>query len=53
MVDEAQKEKPNTSLLRITGEGLKEAASALAEVVPTALIIATQIVTTLGKLGGF
>ena len=37
-------------MIQITGEGLKQAAKSLANVMPTILAIATQIVTTISKL---
>ena len=49
LVDTAATEKPNTSMLKITGDGLKAAAKNLAGVVPDVLKIATQIVTTIAK----
>ncbi len=39
-------------MLRITGEGLKQAASNLAEVMPAVVTIASQIVMTIGRLTG-
>jgi len=37
-------------MLQITGEGLKQAAQNLAEVMPTVVTIASQIVMTVAKL---
>jgi len=37
-------------MIRITGEGLKQAAQKLAEVLPTVMTIASQIVVTVVKL---
>ncbi len=48
----ASEEKPNKTLIQITGEGLKQAAQTLAKVMPTALTTATQIVTLISKLHG-
>lgn len=51
MVAQASAEKPNKSLLKITGEGLKKAAENIADVLPTVLGIATKIVAVIGGLG--
>jgi methyl-accepting chemotaxis protein len=50
LVDTAKAEKPNKTMLQITGEGLKKAAQNLAEVMPTVVTIASQIVMTVAKL---
>jgi len=42
-LDEAQKEKPNKTLLTVTGEGLKQAAENLAGVAPIAMKIAKAL----------
>lgn len=52
LVDTAKAEKPNQTMLQITGEGLKQAAQDLAEVMPTVVTIAGQIVMAVSKLGG-
>ena len=52
LVDTAKAEKPNKTMLQISGEGLKQAAQNLAEVMPTVLTIASQIVMTITKLTG-
>ena len=52
LVDTAKSEKPNKTLLQISGEGLKQAAQNLADVLPAVVTIAAQIVTTVMKLGG-
>jgi ABC-type transporter Mla subunit MlaD len=52
LVQTATEEKPNQTMVQITGEGLKQAAKNIAEVMPTVLTIATQIVTTVAKLAG-
>ena len=44
LVNEAAQEKPNQTMVRINGEGLKEAARNLAGITPTVLEIATKIV---------
>ena len=51
LVQTASAEKPNKPMLQITGEGLKQAAKNLADVMPTVLTIATQIVAAVLKLG--
>lgn len=50
LVEEAKAPQPNRTMLQITGEGLKQAAKNLADVTPTILEIATQIVLAVGKL---
>jgi ABC-type transporter Mla subunit MlaD len=50
LVDQAAAAKPNKTMLQITGEGLKQAAQNLADVMPTVLTIATQIVATVARL---
>lgn len=52
LVDTAKAEKPNKTMLQISGEGLKQAAQNLAEVMPTVVTIASQIVMTITKLTG-
>ena len=52
LIDVAKSEKPNKTMLQITGEGLKKAAQNLAEAMPTVLTIASQIVMTVMKLTG-
>lgn len=50
LVDAASGEKPNKMMVQITGEGLKKAAENVAAVMPTVLVIATQIVTAVANL---
>jgi hypothetical protein len=50
LVDRAAEENPKKAKIQITGEGLKQAAQNIADVMPTVLVIATQIVTTVAKL---
>lgn len=50
LVEQAKEAKPNRTLLQITGEGLKQAAQNVADVLPTVLSIATQIVLAVGKM---
>jgi len=52
LVDAAKSEKPNKTMLQISGEGLKQAAQNLAEVMPTVITIASQIVMSITKLTG-
>lgn len=52
LVDTAKAEKPNKTMLQITGEGLKQAAKNLADVTPLVVTIAGQIVSTVVKLIG-
>lgn len=48
----AAEENPNKPMLKITGEGLKQAAKNLAAIAPDVLKIATSIVMTVGKIAG-
>ena len=48
LLNTAAAEKPNQTMLKITGEGLKQAAENIAAVMPVVLQIATQIVTVVG-----
>src|SRR5687768_11476992 len=50
LVDTAKAEKPNKTMLQITGEGLKQAAQNLAEVMPTVVTIAGRIVLAVSNL---
>jgi methyl-accepting chemotaxis protein len=52
LVDTAKAEKPNKAMLQISGEGLKQAAKNLADVMPAVVTIAGQIVLTVAKLTG-
>jgi len=52
LVDSAKAEKPNKTMLKITAEGLKQAAQNLADVMPTIVPIAGQIALTVMKLVG-
>ncbi len=52
LVAMAASEKPNKTMLQITGEGLKQAARNLAEITPDVLAVATSIVGTVLKLTG-
>ena len=52
LVETAKDEKPNQTSIKITGEGLKQAAQNVADVLPTVVTIATQIVMAVYKLAG-
>src|SRR5215212_1829590 len=52
LVETAKAEKPNKTMLQISGDGLKQAAQNLAGVMPTVVTIASQIVMTVAKLTG-
>ena len=52
LVETVKSEKPNQTLLQITGEGLKQAAQNLADVLPAVVAISAQIVTAVMKLRG-
>jgi methyl-accepting chemotaxis protein len=52
LVDTAKAEKPNKVMVQITGEGLKQAAKNLADVMPIVAVIAGHIVMTVAKLVG-
>jgi hypothetical protein len=52
LVDTARTEKPNKTMLQISGEGLKQAAENLAGVMPIVASIAGQIIMTVAKLTG-
>ena len=52
LVESAKAEKPNKTMVKITGEGLKQAAQHLAGVMPVAVKIAGQIAATVERLIG-
>lgn len=52
LVETAKAEKPNKTMIQVTGEGLKQAAQNLAEVMPVVVTIAGQIAMTVAKLIG-
>lgn len=52
LIEAAKSERPNRTLLQITGEGLKQAAKDIAQVFPIILPLATDIVTNVMKLAG-
>jgi ElaB/YqjD/DUF883 family membrane-anchored ribosome-binding protein len=47
LVDKAAADRPNKTLIQISGEGLKKAAKNLAGVMPAVLTIAAQIISTI------
>jgi chromosome segregation ATPase len=51
LVEVTASEKPKKKSIQITGEGLKQAAKNLADVLPGIIVIATQIVAAAIKLG--
>jgi hypothetical protein len=50
LMEAASSEKPNKTMIQITGEGLKKAAQNISNVLPTVLGIVTQIVTAISAL---
>ncbi len=52
LVEAAKAEKPNKTMIEITGDGLKKAAMNLAGVAPTVLSIAGQVVATVLRMRG-
>lgn len=50
LVEMASQEKPNKTMIKLSGDSLKQAAQNLAVVMPAVLGIATQIVDTITKL---
>ena len=52
LVDTAKADQPNKTMVKITGEGLKQAAQNLASVMPAVVTIAGQIALTVSKLVG-
>jgi hypothetical protein len=50
LVEQAKSEKPNKTMLQITGDGLKQAAQNLAEVMPAVVTIASQIVMSIARI---
>lgn len=51
LVQTATEEKPNKTMVQISGEGLKQAAKNIAGVMPQVLAIATKIVASIATLG--
>jgi hypothetical protein len=52
LIDQASSQKPNKTLLQISGEGLKQAAKNIADVLPAVAPIALQIVALVARLSG-
>jgi hypothetical protein len=52
LVETAKAETPNKTMIRITGEGLKQAAQNLAEAAPAVIGLASQIVMAVMKISG-
>ena len=52
LVEAAQADQPNRTMIQLSGEGLKQAAKNLAEVMPAVLVIATRIVETISRWVG-
>ena len=52
LVDTANAEKPNKTMIEITGDGLKKAAMNLAGVAPTILTIAGEVITGVLRVRG-
>jgi hypothetical protein len=52
LVQQAIAEKPNKTMIKITGDSLRQAAENIASVLPTVLGIASQILLAVGKFTG-
>ena len=52
LVETAKADKPNKTLLQISGEGLKKAAENLAEVAPAVVGIAGQVIAMVMRMKG-
>jgi hypothetical protein len=52
LVDAAKAQQPNKTMVQITGDGLKKAAANLAQVAPTVVGIASQIVAAVLRMQG-
>ena len=50
LIDAATGDRPNKTMVRISGEGLERAAADLANVLTDVSVLATQIVTTVNEL---
>jgi len=53
LVETVGAENPNKTMLQITGDGLKQAAQNLADVLPSVIVIAGQIIAAVTKLAGY
>jgi ElaB/YqjD/DUF883 family membrane-anchored ribosome-binding protein len=52
LVEKAKADKPNKTLLQISGEGLKKAAESLSEVAPAVVGIAGQVIALVLQMKG-
>ena len=52
LVEQVKGEKKNKTLVKITGQGLKEAATNLAPIIPSLLPIVTQMIELVTKMSG-
>ena len=52
LIEEANKEQPNKTMLGISANGLKQAAETVADVAPKVLQVATQIADFFARFGG-
>jgi hypothetical protein len=52
LIDNAKVEKPNKTMLQISGDGLKKAAENLAQVAPAVVGIAGQVVAAVMRMQG-
>jgi hypothetical protein len=52
LVEKAKADKPNKTLLQISGEGLKKAAESLSEVAPAVVGIASQVIALVLQMKG-
>ena len=52
LVEQAKSGKKNKTLLKVTGEGLKQAATGLAPAIPAILPIVLQMIATVTKISG-
>lgn len=49
LIEAANKDKPNKAMVQITAEGLKKAAENIAGVMPSVIVIASQIVAAIAR----
>jgi hypothetical protein len=52
LVETAAKDKPNKTMLQVVGNGLRQTADFLKDAIPSAVTIAGQIVSLIGKIHG-
>jgi Effector-associated domain 7 len=50
LVEESSKEKPNQTMMKMLGNGLREAAESLGTILPAVVTIVDQIITAVSKL---